>query len=193
MPGKFVFPGGRVDAADRDMPVAKALPAGIAGKLLVGTRFQTKEDVVALALAAIRETFEETGLVIGASPTVAGVVPSGPWTAFVQTGFYPDLSCMQFVARAITPPGFPQRFDARFFCADAATIVHRLDNVVNADAELVELTWLPIAAAKNLNLPIITGLVLQELQSRLFAGFTPDLPAAFYCTRDGEFTRDLIE
>jgi 8-oxo-dGTP pyrophosphatase MutT (NUDIX family) len=193
LPGKFVFPGGRVDATDWDMPAAKLLHPDTTRKLLVDTKLWSEMDAQALALAAIRETFEETGMVIGTKGWVAGDVPAGPWAKFVRTGYYPDPSVLQLIARAITPPGFPQRFDARFFCADASAIAHQLQGAIHAEAELVELTWLPITAAKNLNLPIITRLVLQELQSRLHAGLTPDLPVAFYCTRDGEFTRLSID
>ena len=99
---------------------------------------------------------------------------------------------MNFIARGITPPGFPRRFDARFFCVDAEAIVHRVEDVVHSDAELVELTWLPIAAALNLNLPVITGLVLQELM-RFEAGFGRELPVPFYCQRANDFTRELID
>jgi 8-oxo-dGTP pyrophosphatase MutT (NUDIX family) len=193
LPGKFVFPGGRVDPTDWIMPAAKLLHPDMTRKLLVDTELWSETAAQALAMAAVRETFEETGLVIGAEGRVAGDVPTGAWTKFVQTGYYPDPSVLQLIARAITPPGFPQRFDARFFCADAGAIAHQLQGVIHAEAELVELTWLSITAAKNLNLPIITRLVLQELQSRLHAGLTPDLPVAFYCTRNGEFTRLSID
>lgn len=192
MPGKFVFPGGRVDPSDRTMPIAKPLQIDVARKLLVGTKMQAETDAQAIALAAIRETFEEAGLVIGASSPASGNVSSGTWAAFTQTGHYPDASVLRFVARAITPPGFPRRFDAQFFCADAEAIVHRVENVIRPDAELVELAWLPIDEARKLNLPVITELVLQELQSWLQAGATPDAPVPFYCTRDGEFTCELI-
>lgn len=193
MPGKFVFPGGRLDAADALMSVARPLHPATERKLLAHLAPPAGDFVRALALAAIRETFEETGLVIGAKGPVAGDLPAGLWTQFVETGYYPDLSGLQLIARAITPPGFPQRFDARFFCADAATIVHRLADVVHAEAELTELTWLPIAQAQNLNLPVITGLVLEELDNRLAAGFRPDLPVPFYCHRGDDFTRELID
>jgi 8-oxo-dGTP pyrophosphatase MutT (NUDIX family) len=191
LPGKFVFLGGRVDPTDWTMPSAKLLHPDTTRKLLVDTELWSETAAQALALAAVRETFEETGMVIGAEGR--GDVPAGAWAKFVQTGYYPDPSVLQLIARAITPPGFPKRFDARFFCADAGAIAHQLQGVIHAEAELVELTWLPITAAKNLNLPIITGLVLQELQSRLDAGLTPDLPVAFFCTRDGEFTRLSID
>lgn len=193
MPGKFVFPGGRLDTADRVMPVAEPLHPAVERRLLAYLKPPAEIFVRALALAAIRETFEETGLVIGARGPVAGEVPSGPWTKFVQTGFYPDLSVLQFVARAETPPGFPHRFDARFFCAEASAISHRLADVIHADAELVELAWLPIADAQNLNLPIITGVVLEELKVRLRMGFKPELTVPYYCNRDNDFSRELID
>lgn len=193
LPGKYVFPGGRVDAVDRVMPVAASLHPITERKLLAKTRFTSGRDALALALAAIRETFEETGLVIGTKGAVAGKVPPGPWSKFVQTGFYPDPSVLQFVARAITPPGFPRRFDARFFCVDGGKIAHRLDDVVHANAELVELKWLPISYARRLDLPVITGIVLEEILSRQRAGFTPDLPVPFYVTRDDDLTREIID
>lgn len=193
MPGKFVFPGGRVDATDLMMPVAAALHVDTERQLLKSTKLQSANEARALVMAAIRETFEEAGLVIGTRGSATGSIPSGPWTKFVQTGYYPDPSNMHFIARAITPPGFPRRFDARFFCVDGAAIAHRLENVVHQDAELVELVWLPIAAARNLDLPIITGLVLEELQSRLHWGLARDLPVPFYNTHDNDFIRELIE
>src|SRR5450631_1430803 len=79
MPGKFVFPGGRVDPSDRTMPVARPLQSDVARKLLIGTKMQTENDAQAIALAAIRETFEEAGLVIGASGPAMGNVLSGTW------------------------------------------------------------------------------------------------------------------
>jgi len=193
LPGKFVFPGGRVDPSDWTMPAAKLLHPDTTRKLLVDTELWSETAAQALALAAVREIFEETGIVIGAEGRVAGDVPAGAWSKFVKTGYYPDPSVLQLIARAITPPGFPHRFDARFFCADAGAIAHRLPGIIHAEAELVELTWLPITATKNINLPIITRLVLQDLQSHLHEELTPDLPAAFYCTRNGEFTRLSIE
>lgn len=192
LPGKFVFPGGRVDDVDHAMIAANPLHSDIEKKLLANTRFQTGKDALALALAAIRETFEETGLVIGAKVTTESSVPAGPWSNFVQTGFYPDPSPLRFIARAITPPGFAKRFDARFFCVDSGAIAHQLENVVHPDSELVELTWLQIAAARRLDLPVITGLVLEELQSMLAKDLRADLPVPFYAMRDGDFKRELL-
>jgi 8-oxo-dGTP pyrophosphatase MutT (NUDIX family) len=193
LPGKFVFPGGRVDAADREMRAAAPLHGEIERRLLQHTTFRSGTQAQAFALAAVRETFEETGLVVGTRGGPGHAAPPGPWDKFVQTGFHPDLSRLRFIARAITPSGYARRFDARFFCVDAGAIVHRIENVVHADAELVETTWLPIAQARNLDLPIITGLVLEELQSLARADLDPDRPVPFYRMRGDEFTRELIE
>jgi 8-oxo-dGTP pyrophosphatase MutT (NUDIX family) len=197
MPGKFVFPGGRLDAADGLMPVAKPLHPAVEHKLLAHIQTPAIEFVRALALAAIRETFEETGLVIGAKGSLVGQVssnkvPAGTWTEFMQTGYYPDLSKLQLIARAITPPGFPRRFDARFFSVDATAIVHRKADVNHAESELTELTWLSVAAAQSLDLPVITGMVLQELKERLTAGFSPELPVPFSCHGRDDFSFERI-
>jgi 8-oxo-dGTP pyrophosphatase MutT (NUDIX family) len=193
LPGKFVFPGGRVDAGDRAMPVVSPLHPDVQRKLLAHTPFQSDRDAQALALAAIRETFEETGLIVGAKDARRGSAPPDLWSKFVQAGFWPNPSPLFFVARAITPPGFTRRFDARFFCTDSSAISHHVKDVVHSDAELVEAAWWPISTAKSLDLPIITTLVIEELQTMLHEGFRPDRAVPFYVTRDGEFTRDLIE
>ena len=83
--------------------------------------------------------------------------PPGPWQAFAEAKVLPDLSAIHFVARAITPPGRPRRFDSRFFAADISTVAHRAEGFVGPDSELVELVWMPIAEARSLDIPAITG------------------------------------
>ena len=192
LPGKFVFPGGRVDTIDRLMPAAKPLHPDTERKLRYGTKLNSANEIRALPLAAIRETFEETGIVIGAQAQGAGEIPAGAWAKFVEAGYYPDPSALHFIARAITPPGFARRFDARFFCVEGAAIGRRLENVVHAEAELVELTWLPIAAAQDLDLPVITRQVLIDLQQRLRAGLPRELPVPFYQPQDYELIGEMI-
>ena len=144
----------------------------------------------ALALAAIRETFEETGLLLGkrvdAVPAGAGQVP---WKAFAEAGVLPDLAQLHFIVRAITPPRRPRRFDARFFAADVSAIAHRVDGKVGPDSELVELVWLPIPEAKKHDLPTITQVALDELKSRVARGFGHDLPSPFYRMLNKKFVR----
>src|SRR5262245_13174317 len=143
LPGRFVFPGGRVERSDRGAPLATILQPDVEARLMKRVRNPSPAKARAFAVAAIRETFEETGLLIGArQPDPA--TPGGRATIFEEAGVYPDLASMHFIARAITPPGRPRRYDTRFFAADAQAVVHRIEGVVGPDAELVELVWLPI-------------------------------------------------
>jgi 8-oxo-dGTP pyrophosphatase MutT (NUDIX family) len=192
LPGKHVFPGGRVEAADRAMPVARPLHPDTERRLLAESDLRNSREATALPLAAIRETFEEAGLAIGAKAAASGDMPSPSWAKFARTGFLPDPSALQFIARAITPVGYPRRFDARFFCADVGSIAHRVDNIVRPDDELLELKWLPISAARKLEVSVMTGLMLLELQACLDAGANAEAPVPFYCMRDDEFCRAFI-
>lgn len=192
LPGKFVFPGGRVEPYDRTMPVSAALDPHVEAKLLRQVDHSGATAPCAFALAAIRETFEETGLLLGAARPDAPPVPPGVWTEFIKAGFYPDLSVLHFIARAITPPGFPRRFDARFFSVDIGAVAHRIENVVHSGAELVELTWVSISGARRMDLSIITNIVLEELEDRIAAGFERSLPAPFYRMQGDRFTRELL-
>lgn len=196
MPGKFVFPGGRVEPVDRKMASATQLDPHVEHNLMRAVQRPHPGRARGLVLAAIRETFEETGLLVGlprtALPTESGLAASAIWAAFAQSGARPDLANIHFVVRAITPPGRPRRFDTRFFTADAGTVTHRLDGVVGPDTELVELVWIPIDEAKRLDMPAITGVALDELERRVAAGLTHDLPVPFYRMLRGKFSRALL-
>ncbi|MEA2951444.1 MAG: hypothetical protein QOJ96_964 [Alphaproteobacteria bacterium] len=192
MPGKFVFPGGRVESLDRLMPAASELDARTEARLLARSGPSSSGKARAFALAAVRETFEETGLMLGAKRDDAPQSPGGLWTAFAQERVHPELAPMHFVARAITPPGRPKRFDTRFFAVDADQITHRIDGVIGPDAELVELVWIPIAETKRLGLLTITTVVLEELEARVVAGMSHDLPVPFYRMLNGRFVREML-
>jgi 8-oxo-dGTP pyrophosphatase MutT (NUDIX family) len=189
MAGKYVFPGGRMEPGDRNMPVVADLDPGAGARLMRNVRRPSLSKARALALAAIRETFEETGLLLGQRVDDVPVVPAGPWTAFAEAKVLPDLSTLHFIVRAITPPRRPRRFDARFFAADASAIAHRIDGKVGPDAELVELVWMPIPEAKTLDMPTITQVALDELQARVAKGFGHDLPSPFYRMLHKKFVR----
>jgi len=189
MAGKLVFPGGRMEPADKKMPVASELDSHAGARLMRGVRRPSLGKARALALAAIRETYEETGILLGKRVDEMPVVPEGPWTAFADAKILPDLSALHFIVRAITPPRRPRRFDARFFAADASAIAHKVDGKVGPDSELVELVWLPIAEAKIEDLPTITQVALDELQARVAKGFGHDLPSPFYRMLHKKFVR----
>ncbi len=191
MPGKFVFPGGAVESHDRLMPAASELDPRAAARL-APSGASSKGKARAFALAAVRETFEETGLMLGVRRAPAPKAPGGLWSAFAEAGVHPELTAMHFVARAITPPGRPKRFDTRFFAVDAEVIAHRVDGVVGPQAELVELKWVPLAETKPLGLVSITEVVLEELEARARAGMGHGLPVPFYRMLRGRFVRELL-
>jgi 8-oxo-dGTP pyrophosphatase MutT (NUDIX family) len=191
MPGKFVFPGGRVERDDGAVGVAGELDQHIVEKLMRRVRRPSERRARAIAVAAIREVFEETGLLLGRK--FNGHMPSGAVDdPFAATGVRPDLSVLHLVARAITPPRRPRRFDTRFFAADAQLIAHRVDGVVHPESELVELTWLPIEKARELDMPTITKVVLIELENRIAAGFGHELPVPFYRVLHHKFVRETL-
>jgi 8-oxo-dGTP pyrophosphatase MutT (NUDIX family) len=160
MPGKWVFPGGRIDRADFAAPFATDLRPEVAARL---GKTAPPNRARALALAAVRETFEEVGLLLARpAPTRPG---SGPWRAFLAQGALPDLGALDFVARAVTPPVSPRRFDARFFMAEAEGLLspERQDDC----GELDEIAWVNFEEALKLDLPSITRFVLREIPLRL--------------------------
>ena len=192
MPGRYVFPGGRVDVTDRRMPVARPLDPAAQAQLMKRLQRPSAAKAQAFALAAIRETFEETGLLLGARNEGAVKTPPGPWTAFVAAGFLPDLGTIRFIGRAITPPGRNRRFDARFFTMDASAIAHRIEGITGPDAELTELVWMTLAEAKELDMPAVTGVMMEELDARIADGFGHDLPVPFYQHPRGKFVRETL-
>ncbi len=167
MPGKFVFPGGRVDPADKRLPVNASLMGDVEAKLLAAVKGSvTPQRACGIALAAVRETFEEVGFVIGTKQP-APRTRSTAWQQFFATGHIPDLSGLRLLARAVTPPGRPRRFDTRFFTADANCICN-LDTPVATDTnELLEAHWVTLQQARALELPWITGQILNRLETEL--------------------------
>jgi len=160
MPDKWVFPGGRVERADFRAPSATDLRPGVAARLeMTAPRARGR----ALALAAIRETFEEAGLLL-AKPAPARPA-AGPWREFLAQGALPDLEALDFVARAVTPPMLPKRFDARFFLAEADRLIS-LDRQGDC-GELDEIAWVDLEEALALDLPTVTRFVLREVPLRL--------------------------
>ncbi len=192
MAGKFVFPGGRVDLADKSIAVASDLRSAEIAKLMVGMR-GTPSAIRArgLAAAAIREAFEEAGLIIGAREPSPPKSLSDGWKPFFDTGFAPALAGMTFFARAVTPPGRTRRFDTRFFCIDASAITER--RAIN-DGELSGLEWVTLEGARALDLPRITRVILEDLHDQLADGSLDagTNPVPYYYSKNGAFKRDLI-
>lgn len=163
MPNKFVFPGGAVDVCDATIPLTAPLPRMCAERL----RQDTSTDLAqALAVSAIRELWEETGQILGTRAPWSET-PTPVWESFAATGHMPDASALQFVFRAITPPGRPRRFDARFFLVDANTLASDPDDFTAASDELSHLQWVDLSATRRYDMPFITEVVLAEISARL--------------------------
>jgi 8-oxo-dGTP pyrophosphatase MutT (NUDIX family) len=196
MPGKFVFPGGRVDPSDSRIPVAAQIPKALERKLTAGSPKIAPSRARALAVAAIREACEETGLCLGkpmTRPNGAATKLTGEWKPFADAGLLPDPSGLHLIARAITPPGRVRRYDTRFFTADASAIAHRVEGVVHADAELVELVWVQLGSVPLADLHGMTKLVLRELDARLAAGpLSHSATVPFFHYYGGKMQRDTI-
>lgn len=161
MPGKFVFPGGAVDAADADVRLPRPLGEPCARRL--------GPAAGAITAAGLRELHEETGLAL-ASPGI-WQAPAG-WEGFGPPGYLPDAGRMRYLFRAITPPGLPRRFDARFLIVPAEALAGDPDDFSAASDELSALHWVPLADARRLELAFITEVVLAEV-----AGLLPALAA----------------
>lgn len=149
MPSKYVFPGGRVDMSDTaDIEfISEACLHRLRQNLS-----DNPPEVAALIGCARRELAEETGLRLTPNAT------------------------LRFVFRAITPPGGPRRFDARFFLADAADVTGPLDDFTSAEDELSHLHWVSLSEVRRLDLPFITEIILAELRGILAGCDQPGVP-----------------
>jgi 8-oxo-dGTP pyrophosphatase MutT (NUDIX family) len=161
MPNKFVFPGGAVDPEDAHVPFADPLSPLCESRLTDGV---AKDRALALAGAAIRELWEETGQILGRPGTWEA--PPHNWQDFAARGHLPSAAPLQFVFRAITPPGRPRRFDARFFLLDADDLASDPDDFSAASDELAHLQWIALDKVRGFDLPFITEVVLAEVAAR---------------------------
>jgi 8-oxo-dGTP pyrophosphatase MutT (NUDIX family) len=139
MPNRLVFPGGRVDRADRWGKFATPLRPDTRAHL---EKSATPAKAQAIAIAVARELQEETGLTLGTPPQLDGL-------------FY--------LLRAVTPPVLPMRFNARFLIVDA----DRVSGTLAGSGELENLRYYPVADALALDLADITRHVLENLLTYL--------------------------
>ncbi|MDD9947212.1 MAG: NUDIX hydrolase [Myxococcales bacterium] len=150
MPDVYVFPGGRVDPADARAPACSEPRAEVLERL---RRACPEGRARALAVAAVRETFEETGLQFG---------------ELCDGTLRPALSGLDYIARAITPSRLPVRYHARFFVARGEHATGDL----GGSGELLDLRYVPIQQATTLRIVDVTAFVLRHLQD-LLAGEAP--------------------
>lgn len=185
MANKVVFPGGRVDPCDARVKFGGELKPQVRERLL---REVSETRARALPLAAIRETFEETGILVGEPNENVPRVRSA-WAVFLAPGVVPKLDQLDYIARAITPPNRPRRFDARFFMANANAIVRELDPP-HTD-ELLTPCWLTFPEARAIDIPAITRAVLAEVEARLNDP-NPQRPVPFFRFVQGKSRLDFL-
>lgn len=193
MPGAMVFPGGKVDRGDGYASSLDEFHPETEKKLLSAMRGRpSKHRARSLGLAAIRETAEESGLLLGKK--TAYQTKSDDWKQFEKEGVTPSLSNLRLVTRAITPPGMARRFDTWFFAAKADAIAYTPENGFDPSGELEELRWLTPQEAIDGNTREITRVMLVELMNRLKADpdLSPDYPVPCYFARKGKFSRQEI-
>ncbi|WP_337186106.1 NUDIX hydrolase [Phenylobacterium sp.] len=175
MPDRWVFPGGRIDRADYRAPYATDLRPDVGGLF---DRYLPAGKGRALALAAVRETWEEAGLLLARPGEARG---RGPWKDFVDQGVLPDLEAMDVIARAITPPAVGKRFDTWFLLADAERLTS-LERQADC-GELEEIAWVDFDDAQGLPLPTVTRMMIREAVLRMD---DPTRPKPFLRYKDRE-------
>jgi 8-oxo-dGTP pyrophosphatase MutT (NUDIX family) len=130
MPGVYVFPGGAIDPPDR-----------IAWSVETGTE-TLGPKLARSARAAMRETWEEAGVLIGRP----GGWPSAPSArapierAYLERGLVAAMDLLTYVGRAITPSHSFRRFNTRFFLGDGGDVFGE----PMASEELEDVGWHPI-------------------------------------------------
>lgn len=177
MPGKFVFPGGRTDPGDARVRCDATLHPQVEARLRAGQ--VTASRARAIAMSAIRETYEEAGLLIGRRAAFS--TSREEWRAFAEQGVAPGIDSLRYLARAITPPGRVRRFDTRFLVAFRDDVAVALPGG-GPTGELEELVWLPVAEAMEIDVPAITRTVLADLRRRLETDpdLAPEKPVPLY-------------
>jgi 8-oxo-dGTP pyrophosphatase MutT (NUDIX family) len=178
-PGAYVFPGGSVDPRDADEHFAWAGPDAAEW----GRVFDAPPSLaMALVCAAVRETFEESGVLLAgeSADSVVADTTSDEWEADRQALLDRSVSLAELLARRglvlradllrpwsrwITPVIEPRRFDTRFFAA-AMPAGQRTRDV---GGEAAEVAWLPpgdaLAAGQRGEITLFppTAVTLSEL------------------------------
>ena len=136
MPNRLVFPGGAVDRADLTAPCATRLSAHTERLLRKNANAHLAHGIGA---AAARELLEEAGLTLGTPPSLGG---------------------LEFLARAVTPPSNPIRFNARFLVVNA----DHVSGTLGGDGELDNLRFYGLHEAMALDLALPTRRVMERLR-----------------------------
>ncbi|MSP87719.1 MAG: hypothetical protein EXQ92_02735 [Alphaproteobacteria bacterium] len=160
MPDVYVFPGGRVSPSDsRAWPAESSTALGALARHL---------------RAALRETFEETGLLIGEAMT--GAIPDADEVAaaYAARQLRPALHRLAYVGRAITPTTSTMRFNTCFFLADA----RHAHGEIAGSGELIDLHWRKLAATSEIRMANVSRYMLARAAG-LLDGTTQTAPVLY--------------
>ena len=161
LPGIYVVPGGRVDRADH-------LPSGFHEQIhpAVAKTLSAengRRPALAFLRAALRETYEETGLLLGGGRAARTARPGAAvWRAYAEAGAAPGFGELDYVLRAITPVGSHRRYNTRFFLGDGG----RVEGALTGNGELLDLRWWPAAALERLNIVDVTWALIRSAMQR---------------------------
>jgi 8-oxo-dGTP pyrophosphatase MutT (NUDIX family) len=180
VPDAYVFPGGKVEPQDSRVHSEFGLESQVE-KLLMARCGDSARSARALAYAAVRETYEETGLLV-ARPGSFTAPPSDSWRDFQTKGLAPDLTPLRFIGRAITPSLSPIRFHARFLVADASCARGEL----RESSELEDTRWFTFAEAKQLSMLDVTRLLLDHAEEWSDRGTTGHAKSVLFVRYRGE-------
>lgn len=165
LPDIYVFPGGRVDDGDS---LASGFPEPLHPAVTADLQAASRRPGAAFARAAIRETFEETGLLVGIEAAGSGG-PAPVWQAFSDRGRAPSFGALDFICRAITPTSSTRRYNTRFFLADGRLA----EGELVGSGELLDLGWRTLDELRPLGLVDVTQYVLREALRRWRARLWP--------------------
>ena len=173
MPGVYVFPGGAVDREDNKPWPVETGGAHMPPRLLRSAR------------AALRETWEEVGVLVGRRAAPDDRHPSaaaltGVESAYAAAGIAAAVDVLTYVGRAITPTRVFRRFNTRFFLADGA---HVFGEPASSE-ELEDVGWHPVGRQPLAALRDVSQFMLMRAIA-LRAGTAP-AEAPLFCTARGQ-------
>jgi 8-oxo-dGTP pyrophosphatase MutT (NUDIX family) len=160
LPDIYVVPGGRVDPEDHLPSGFQEQPHPLVLENL--SRGSKRRPPIAFLRAALRETHEETGLVVGRRSSDGAAAAAPVWRAYAAAGLRPDFGGMDFLLRAITPVGSRRRYNTRFFLADGSEAAGEL----RGNGELLDLRWWKASALDDLNIVDVTQVLIRLALAR---------------------------
>jgi len=157
----YVFPGGRMDRGDSYASYTGTLSARTDHILAAA---YPPRQARAIILTAIRETYEETGLMIGREATQTRNPKHESWQAFYDAGLSADISGIEVIGRAITPPRRHKRFDTWFFEKEVS---EEIISAAHDSMELEDVRWMTFDEIADRPMHMATTSMLDVMKEHL--------------------------